>query len=120
MVFYIFQLALKRTLLFSSFNPRLFVWNHQIFLDLQQSLSGSQDAPSLSCLLQVGERLARYDVEKRRAIEEEEYDLAKKKKELMEELRRNIYRQLEEHDLLDVEKPPSPSARPSVYGCASS
>uniref|UniRef100_A0A3P9JS90 Centrosomal protein of 104 kDa n=1 Tax=Oryzias latipes TaxID=8090 RepID=A0A3P9JS90_ORYLA len=68
---------------------------------------------AIADLQKVGERLARYDVEKRRAIEEEEYDLAKKKKELMEELRRNIYQQLEEHDLLDVEKPPSPSARPS-------
>lgn len=51
---------------------------------------------------QVGERLARYDVEKRCAIEKEDYDLAKKKKELMDEYRRTVFQQLEVHNLLDV------------------
>lgn len=51
---------------------------------------------------QVGERLARYDVEKRCAIDKEDYDLAKKKKELMEEYRRSVYQQLEVHNLLDM------------------
>lgn len=51
---------------------------------------------------QVGERLACYDVEKRCAIEKEDYDLAKKKKELMDEYRRTVYQQLEVHNLLDV------------------
>lgn len=50
----------------------------------------------------MGERLARYDVEKRCAIEKEDYDLAKKKKELMEEYRRTVYQQLEVHNLLDM------------------
>lgn len=50
----------------------------------------------------MGERLARYDVEKRCAIEKEDYDLAKKKKELMEEYRKTVYQQLEVHDLLDM------------------
>uniref|UniRef100_A0A3B3HNI7 Centrosomal protein of 104 kDa n=1 Tax=Oryzias latipes TaxID=8090 RepID=A0A3B3HNI7_ORYLA len=74
---------------------------------------------AIADLQKVGERLARYDVEKRRAIEEEEYDLAKKKKELMEELRRNIYRQLEEHDLLDiavVTPPPPLLGSPGCHG----
>ncbi|XP_037628154.1 centrosomal protein of 104 kDa isoform X2 [Sebastes umbrosus] len=53
-------------------------------------------------LQKVGERLARYDVEKRCAIEKEDYDLAKKKKELMEEYRRSVYQQLEVHNLLDM------------------
>lgn len=50
----------------------------------------------------MGERLARYDVEKRYAIEKEDYDLAKKKKELMEEYRKSVYQQLEVHNLLDM------------------
>ncbi|XP_023132028.2 centrosomal protein of 104 kDa isoform X1 [Amphiprion ocellaris] len=53
-------------------------------------------------LQKVGERLARYDVEKRCAIEKEDYDLAKKKKEVMEEYRRSVYQQLEVHNLLDM------------------
>ncbi|XP_022056229.2 centrosomal protein of 104 kDa isoform X2 [Acanthochromis polyacanthus] len=53
-------------------------------------------------LQKVGERLARYDVEKRCAIEKEDYDLAKKKKELMEEYRKSVYQQLEVHNLLDM------------------
>lgn len=53
-------------------------------------------------MLQVGERLARYDVEKQCAIEKEDYDLAKEKKELMEEYRKSVYQQLEVHNLLDM------------------
>lgn len=53
-------------------------------------------------LFQVGERLARYDVEKRCAIEKEDYDLAKRKRELMEEYRRSVYQQLEVHKVLDM------------------
>lgn len=53
-------------------------------------------------LFQVGERLAQYDIEKRCAIEKEDYDLAKKKKELMENYRRSVYKQLEVHNLLDI------------------
>lgn len=54
------------------------------------------------CCLQVGERLARYDVEKQCAIEKREYDLAKKKKEVMEDYRRSVYQQLEVYNLLDM------------------
>ncbi|XP_036961198.1 centrosomal protein of 104 kDa isoform X2 [Acanthopagrus latus] len=57
---------------------------------------------AIADLQKVGERLARYDVDKRCAIEKEDYDLAKKKKELMEEYRRSVYQQLEVHNLLDM------------------
>ncbi|XP_039979268.1 centrosomal protein of 104 kDa-like, partial [Xiphias gladius] len=57
---------------------------------------------AIADLQKVGERLARYDVEKRCAIEKEDYDLAKNKKELMEEYRRSVYQQLEVHNLLDM------------------
>lgn len=46
--------------------------------------------------------MARYDVEKRCAIEKENYELAKKKKELMEDYRKSVYQQLEVHNLLDM------------------
>ncbi|XP_041859898.1 centrosomal protein of 104 kDa isoform X2 [Melanotaenia boesemani] len=57
---------------------------------------------AIADLQKVGERLARYDVEKRCAIEKEDYDLAKKKKELMDEYRKKVYQQLEVHNLLDM------------------
>ncbi|XP_068190631.1 centrosomal protein of 104 kDa isoform X3 [Antennarius striatus] len=57
---------------------------------------------AIADLQKVGERLALYDVEKKCAIEKEDYNLAKEKKELMEEYRRNIYQQLEVHNLLDI------------------
>ncbi|XP_031611092.1 centrosomal protein of 104 kDa isoform X1 [Oreochromis aureus] len=57
---------------------------------------------AIADLQKVGERLARYDVEKQCAIEKEDYDLAKKKKELMEEYRKSVYQQLEVHNLLDM------------------
>ncbi|XP_015235681.1 PREDICTED: centrosomal protein of 104 kDa [Cyprinodon variegatus] len=57
---------------------------------------------AIADLQKVGERLARYDVEKKCAIEKEDYDLAKKKKELMDEYRKSVYQQLEVHNLLDV------------------
>lgn len=46
--------------------------------------------------------MARYEVEKRCAIEKEDYDLAKKKKQQMDEYRRSVYQQLEVHNLLDL------------------
>ncbi|KAM9344179.1 centrosomal protein of 104 kDa isoform 2-T2 [Pholidichthys leucotaenia] len=68
----------------------------------------------------VGERLARYDVEKRCAIEKEDYDLAKKKKDLMEEYRKSVYQQLEVHNLLDMTMiteagASSPAHRPAPF-----
>lgn len=50
----------------------------------------------------MGERLARYDVEKQCAIEKRDYELAKRKKELMEDYRRSVYQQLEVYNLLDT------------------
>lgn len=43
-------------------------------------------------------------MEKRRAIETEDYDLAKVKKIQMDEYRLQIYKQLELHDLLENSK----------------
>ncbi|XP_041801868.1 centrosomal protein of 104 kDa [Chelmon rostratus] len=73
---------------------------------------------AIADLQKVGERLARYDVEKQCAIKKEDYDLAKKKKELMEEYRRSVYQQLEVHNLLDMTlitraRDPSPAQDPS-------
>ncbi|PIK44373.1 putative centrosomal protein [Apostichopus japonicus] len=55
-------------------------------------------------LQKVGERIGRFEVEKRRAIETEDYDLAKVKKIQMDEYRLQIYKQLELHDLLESSK----------------
>uniref|UniRef100_A0A674DJK1 Centrosomal protein of 104 kDa n=1 Tax=Salmo trutta TaxID=8032 RepID=A0A674DJK1_SALTR len=57
---------------------------------------------AIADLQKVGERLGRYDVEKCCAIEKEDYDTAKKKKEQMEEYRMTVYHQLEVHNLLDM------------------
>ena len=46
--------------------------------------------------------MGRYDVEKRCAIEKEDYDTAKRKKEQMEEYRTTVYQQLEVHNLMDM------------------
>ena len=51
---------------------------------------------------QVGERLGRYDVEKRSALEKEDYELAQTRTEQMEEYRGRVYQQLQVHDLLDM------------------
>ncbi|TNN35958.1 Centrosomal protein [Liparis tanakae] len=84
----------------------------------------TENKDNMRNLKMVGERLARYDVEKRCAIEKEDYDLAKKKKELMEEYRRSVYQQLEVHNLLDMamitraadssstQEPPAPPPSP--------
>ncbi len=52
-------------------------------------------------LQKVGERLGKYEVEKRRALENEDFDLAQQKKEQMEEYRVHIQQQLDYHSLLD-------------------
>uniref|UniRef100_A0A4W5PRU2 Centrosomal protein of 104 kDa n=1 Tax=Hucho hucho TaxID=62062 RepID=A0A4W5PRU2_9TELE len=57
---------------------------------------------AIADLQKVGERLGRYDVEKCCAIEKEDYDTAKKKKQQMEEYRMTVYHQLEVHNLLDM------------------
>ncbi|XP_031422735.1 centrosomal protein of 104 kDa [Clupea harengus] len=53
-------------------------------------------------LQKVGERLGRYEVEKRSAIEREDYDTAKQRKEHMEAYRLRVYQQLQLHSLLDA------------------
>ena len=45
-------------------------------------------------LYQVGEKLGKYEVEKRQAVENEDYDKAKLKKVQMEEYRLQMYREL--------------------------
>uniref|UniRef100_A0A673MP65 Centrosomal protein of 104 kDa n=1 Tax=Sinocyclocheilus rhinocerous TaxID=307959 RepID=A0A673MP65_9TELE len=57
---------------------------------------------AIADLQKVGERLGRYDVEKHSAIEREDYDTAKQKKEQLEAYRLTVYQQLELHDLLDI------------------
>ncbi|XP_066499761.1 centrosomal protein of 104 kDa [Hoplias malabaricus] len=59
---------------------------------------------AIADLQKVGERLGRYDVEKHSAIEREDYDTAKQKKEQMESYRLKVYQQLELHDLLEKEQ----------------
>ena len=54
------------------------------------------------CLHQVGEKLGKYEVEKRQAVENEDYDKAKLKKVQMDEYRLQVYKQLELHDLLEL------------------
>lgn len=54
-------------------------------------------------VLQVGERLGRYEVEKRCAVEKEDYDRAKEKKHQMERFRGQVYEQLRLHSLVDAE-----------------
>ncbi|CAF5052560.1 unnamed protein product, partial [Rotaria magnacalcarata] len=53
-------------------------------------------------LIKVGERLARYEVEKRQAIENEDYETAQSKKDKMELYRTETYKQLQLLNLLDV------------------
>ncbi|XP_076023200.1 centrosomal protein of 104 kDa [Genypterus blacodes] len=57
---------------------------------------------AIADLQKVGERLARYEVEKCCAIEKEDYDLAQKKKDQIQEYRMSVYQQLEAHNLLDM------------------
>ncbi|XP_019718495.1 centrosomal protein of 104 kDa isoform X2 [Hippocampus comes] len=57
---------------------------------------------AIADLQKAGEHLARLDVEKQCAMEKEEYDLAKKKKDEMDGYRRSVYQQLEVHNLFDM------------------
>nr|XP_057940927.1 centrosomal protein of 104 kDa isoform X2 [Doryrhamphus excisus] len=49
---------------------------------------------AIADLQKAGEHLARFDVEKQSAMEKEDYDLAKKKKDEMDEYRQGVYQQL--------------------------
>ncbi|XP_077400898.1 centrosomal protein of 104 kDa isoform X2 [Vanacampus margaritifer] len=57
---------------------------------------------AIADLEKAGEHLAKFDVEKQCAIEKEDYDLAKKKKDEMDAYRRSVYQQLEVHNLFDM------------------
>ena len=50
----------------------------------------------------MGEKLGKYEVEKRQAVESEDYDKAKLKKVQMDEYRLQVYKQLELHDLMEL------------------
>jgi len=52
-------------------------------------------------MMQVGEKLGKAEVEKRRAIENEDYDKAKVKKQQMDEYRHLAYENLHISQLLD-------------------
>ncbi len=52
-------------------------------------------------MYKIGERLARYDIEKRQAIEDEDYEKAKIKKHQMQEYRSETYKQLYQNNLLE-------------------
>ena len=49
----------------------------------------------------MGEKLGKMEVEKRQAVENEDYDKAKVKKLQMDEYRLQIYKDLNVHDLLE-------------------
>ena len=53
--------------------------------------------------LKAGKKLGKYEVEKRRAVEEEDYDTAKLKKVQSDEYRLHVYQELRIPDLLDNE-----------------
>ncbi|XP_071146725.1 centrosomal protein of 104 kDa-like isoform X3 [Mytilus edulis] len=53
-------------------------------------------------LQKVGEKLGKYEVEKRQAVENEDYDKAKLKKVQMDEYRLQVYRDLNLADLLET------------------
>ncbi|UJR22352.1 hypothetical protein I4U23_025414 [Adineta vaga] len=59
-------------------------------------------------LIKVGERLARYEVEKRQAIEREDYETAQARKDKMDVVRTETYKQLQALNLLDIVIPPRP------------
>ena len=57
---------------------------------------------TISELQKVGEKLGKYEVEKRQAGENEDYDKAKLKKIQMDEYRLQVYQELEIEDLLET------------------
>lgn len=56
----------------------------------------------ISLSKQVGEKLGRMDVEKRQAVENEDYDQARLKKQQIDEYRLQIYKDLDLNDLLEL------------------
>ncbi|XP_015771072.1 PREDICTED: centrosomal protein of 104 kDa-like [Acropora digitifera] len=56
----------------------------------------------ISDLYKIGEKLGRYEVEKKRAVELEDYDLAMEKKRQSDEFRLYVYKQLDIQELLEM------------------
>ena len=71
--------------------------------DARILLSHSIPECHLLRVIQAGKKLSRYEVEKRRAVEEEDYDMAALKKIQMDEHRLSVYQGLRVHDLLDLD-----------------
>ncbi|XP_077469746.1 centrosomal protein of 104 kDa isoform X2 [Stigmatopora argus] len=76
--------------------------NRQDLLQRERFEEAKYLKQAIADLQKAGEHLARLDVETQCAMGKEEYDLGKKKKEEMDEYRRNVYQQLEAHNLLDT------------------
>lgn len=57
---------------------------------------------AISELQKVGEKLGKYEVEKRQAVENEDYDKAKLRKVQMDEYRLQVYKELNLPDLLET------------------
>lgn len=57
----------------------------------------------ISDLYKVGEKLGRYEVEKKKAVELEDYDLAMEKKKQSDEFRLYVYKQLDIQELLELD-----------------
>jgi len=66
---------------------------------------------AIADLQKVGEKLGKFEVEKRRAIEIEDYDTAKAKKLQAEEYRLHVYKQLDLADLLELKQEPPRNQR---------
>ncbi|XP_068681288.1 centrosomal protein of 104 kDa-like isoform X3 [Montipora foliosa] len=65
-----------------------------------------------SDLYKVGEKLGRYEVEKNKAVEVKDYDLATEKKRKSEEFRLYVYKQLDIQELLELNGRHSREHRP--------
>lgn len=55
----------------------------------------------MHCLRESGEKLAKYELEKKHAIEMEDYDRARYKKNQMDEYRGYVYQQINVEQLLE-------------------
>lgn len=56
----------------------------------------------LSFMWQIGEKLGKMEVEKRQAVENEDYDKATTKKLQMDEYRLQVYKELNLNELLEI------------------
>lgn len=59
---------------------------------------------SIEKLREAGEKLGKYDLEKRHAIDMEDYERARRKKIQGDEYRQQVYQQLMVHQLLEAEE----------------